>query len=103
MRSLLRSAVATVIAAGVAAIALPSLAQAQQKFPIKPIRLVVAGSAGSQTDILARMIGPKMSENWGHPVVVENRAGAAGTIGQEERFPPRPALARAAKEITGPG
>ena len=73
-------AFATVIAAGVAAVAAPGFAQAQHKFPTKPIRLVVAFSAGGTPDTLARMIGPKMSESWTQPVVVENRPGAGGTI-----------------------
>lgn len=79
MRSLQRVTFAIVIAAGFAAAALPGLAQAQN-FPSKPIRLVVAFSAGGTPDTLARMMGPKMSESWNQPVVVENRPGAGGTI-----------------------
>lgn len=52
----------------------------QQKFPSKPIRMIVPFSAGSQTDILARLIGQKMNENWGQQVVVDNRPSAGGTI-----------------------
>ncbi len=74
-------AIATVIAAGVAVAALPGLAQAQQKFPTKPVRIVVPSAAGGQPDVEARLIGPKMSESWGLPVVIENRPGAASTIG----------------------
>lgn len=62
------------------AIAIQGLAQAQQKFPSKPIRLVTGGVAGSQTDTITRMIGQKMSERWGQPVVVENRPGAGGLL-----------------------
>ncbi len=64
-----------------ALLALPGVAQAQQKFPTKPIRFVVPFSPGGSTDSLARIIAPKMSENWGQPVVIENRTGAGGTIG----------------------
>lgn len=66
---------------GVAAalIATSGVAQAQQKFPSKPIRLV-GPAAGNAADTLARMIGPRMSETWKQPVVVENRAGAGGTL-----------------------
>ena len=71
---------ATVIIAGIAVAALPGFAQAQQNFPSKPIRLVVGLPAGSQPDILARMIGQKMSEGWGRPVVVDNRPGGGGTL-----------------------
>ncbi|HEY9869883.1 MAG TPA: tripartite tricarboxylate transporter substrate binding protein [Candidatus Obscuribacterales bacterium] len=53
-------------------------AVAQARFPTKPIQIVVTFSAGSQTDILARMIGKKMSENWGQPVIVVNRLGGGG-------------------------
>lgn len=59
--------------------AMPAVTQAQQKFPSKPVRMVTVG-AGSQSDILARLIGPKLSEGWGQPVIIENRAGAGGTM-----------------------
>ena len=55
-------------------------ARAQQKFPAKPVRLVVPFAPGSQSDVLARIIGPKLSEIWAQPVVVETRLGAGGTI-----------------------
>ena len=69
-----------VIAAGFAVAATPLLAQAQQKFPTKPVRLVVGFSAGSGTDITARMIAPKLSEIWGQSVIIENRSGAGGQL-----------------------
>jgi len=49
-------------------------------YPAKPIRILVALSPGSQVDVLARMIAPKMSENWHQPVVIDNRPGGAGAI-----------------------
>lgn len=55
-------------------------AEAQPKFPSKPIRMIVPFSPGSQTDILARLIGQKMNENWGQQIVVDNRPSAGGTI-----------------------
>ena len=55
-------------------------ARAQQKFPVKPIRVVVAFSAGGTSDILARMITQGMSEVWGQPMVIEPRPGAGGTL-----------------------
>ena len=56
---------------------------AQDKFPTKPIRMLVPFSAGSQTDILARWVGEKMGEHWGQQVVVDNRPSAGGTIASE--------------------
>jgi tripartite-type tricarboxylate transporter receptor subunit TctC len=52
-----------------------------QAFPSKPVRFVVAFTPGSSTDIIARAVSPKLSEFWGQPVVVENRAGAGGSVG----------------------
>jgi tripartite-type tricarboxylate transporter receptor subunit TctC len=58
-----------------------SLALAQS-YPNKPVHVIVSFTAGSATDILARTYGQKLSEMWGQPVVVENRPGAGGTIGE---------------------
>ncbi|PVY71002.1 tripartite-type tricarboxylate transporter receptor subunit TctC [Cupriavidus alkaliphilus] len=56
-------------------------AVAQAPYPGKPIRLVVPFSAGSATDILARIIGTKMGEGGTYQVIVDNRPGAGGTLG----------------------
>jgi tripartite-type tricarboxylate transporter receptor subunit TctC len=64
----------------IAALSLTSLAQAQQKFPTKPIRFVVASSPGVGNHALAHMIGEKLIVSWGQPVVVENRPGAGGLL-----------------------
>ena len=52
-----------------------------QPYPSKPVHVIVPFTAGSATDILARTFGQKLSELWGQPVIVDNRAGAGGTIG----------------------
>ena len=56
---------------------------AAQAFPVKPVRIIVAFSAGGSTDIVARLVGQKLTEIWGQPAIVENRAGASGVIGTE--------------------
>ena len=60
-----------------------SLSFADANFPTKPIRLIVGFAPGGGTDIVARAIAPKMGEILGQSVIVENRAGAAGTIGAD--------------------
>jgi tripartite-type tricarboxylate transporter receptor subunit TctC len=57
-----------------------STAFAQSDFPSKPIRLIVTVPPGGAADFIARLVGGKLSESLGQPVVVENKAGASGTI-----------------------
>ena len=65
---------------------LPFAAQAQQDFPKKPIRIIVAVPAGGAADTLGRIVAEKLQTKWGQPVVVENRAGAGGNIAAEHVF-----------------
>jgi tripartite-type tricarboxylate transporter receptor subunit TctC len=58
-------------------------AWAQNAYPVKPIRLIVALPAGGPTDILARLIAQPLSASLGQPIVVDNRPGAGGNIGAE--------------------
>jgi tripartite-type tricarboxylate transporter receptor subunit TctC len=71
----------TVIAALGASALLPARRAQAQAFPSRTIRIVVPFPAGGPTDIIARVIAQKMSEDWGQPVVVENRPGADTAIG----------------------
>jgi tripartite-type tricarboxylate transporter receptor subunit TctC len=57
-----------------------ALAQTAASWPNKPVRLVVPSSAGSAPDIIARVMGERLSRIWGQPVVVENKFGAGGLI-----------------------
>ena len=67
----------------VAACALLSGHAAAQNFPTKPVRMIVAFPPGGATDIVARIVSQKLSEMWGQQVLVDNRGGAAGTIGTD--------------------
>ena len=80
-----RSALSRVFTAPAVALAtwgaLP--ATAQERWPSKPVRIIVPFAAGGSTDVLARMVGQKLAVVWGQPVVIENRAGAGGNLGAD--------------------
>ena len=59
-----------------------ALAQGQG-FPNRPVKIIVPQTPGGASDALARIVGQKLSERWGQPVVIENRAGAGGNIGMD--------------------
>jgi tripartite-type tricarboxylate transporter receptor subunit TctC len=77
-RRLATTAFAALLAAGLFAAAPAAQAQA---WPAKPIKLIVPYPAGGPTDAIARLMATRMAATLGQPVVVENRAGAGGTIG----------------------
>jgi tripartite-type tricarboxylate transporter receptor subunit TctC len=68
---------------GLIGVALPLAASAQASWPSKPVRMVVPFAAGGTTDVVARMVGQKLSVLWGHSVVVENKGGAGGNVGAD--------------------
>src|SRR6185369_7762456 len=63
---------------------LAPLAPAQEAYPSKPVRIIVPFAAGGVADLLPRIVGEKLTQKWGQPVVVENKVGAAGNIGMAE-------------------
>jgi tripartite-type tricarboxylate transporter receptor subunit TctC len=75
MRPFLRLAVAAVTAS-----ALPAIGVAQPNYPEKPIRILVGFAAGGPADIVSRLLGEKLSEAWGKPVLVESVTGASGNL-----------------------
>jgi len=58
-------------------------ATAQERWPTKPVRIIVPFAPGGSTDAVARMVGQKLAVRWGQPVVIENRAGAGGNVGAD--------------------
>jgi tripartite-type tricarboxylate transporter receptor subunit TctC len=70
------------VAIGLSALLLPAMAAAQD-FPNKPIRLIVPFPAGGPNDIIARVIGQRMSELTRQPVLIDNRGGQAGVLGTD--------------------
>lgn len=58
-------------------------AQALDNYPIRPVTIVVPFPPGGGTDVGARLVAQKLSLKWGHPVIVENRGGAAGRLGAD--------------------
>ena len=66
-----------------ACLALSAGTAAAQAFPTKPIRWIVPVSAGGPADIIARVVGPKLAERLGQPVIIENRVGGNSNIGHE--------------------
>lgn len=78
------------LAGGIGALAAPAIARAESKYPDRTIRLVVPFPAGGATDIVGRMIADKLTQQLGQTVIVDNKGGAAGSIGAMEVKNARP-------------
>jgi len=93
-------------AAGCAALLLAGAAFAQG-YPTKPVRLIIAFTPGSSTDIVGRAVAAKLQEFWGQPVVAENRVGAGGSIGSAVAVQSPPdgytLLANSSAHVANPG
>jgi tripartite-type tricarboxylate transporter receptor subunit TctC len=76
-----RALLGAALAAPTLSLARPALAQGA--WPSRPIRMIVPFGAGTSTDIMTRLVTPRMSEELGQPIVVENRPGAGGIVGSD--------------------
>jgi tripartite-type tricarboxylate transporter receptor subunit TctC len=65
------------------ALALPAVAAEAERYPVKPIRIVVPFTPGGSNDLLGRVISQKLHDAWGQPAIIDNRPGAGSTIGIE--------------------
>ena len=95
------------LAAGCAAFLAAGAAFAQSAYPTKPVRLVIAFTPGSSTDIVGRAVAAKLQEFWGQPVIAENRVGAGGSIGSAVVVKSAPdgytLLANSSAHVANPG
>lgn len=77
-----RTALATFMG-GACAMLAPAVLRAQAKFPDRPVRIIVPNPPGGASDVISRVLAAKLTTAWGEAVIVENRAGAGGSIGAQ--------------------
>jgi len=80
MKQALQQTLLALAAAAVAAGAGAQVTPKEPAYPARPVRIIVPFTPGSATDIIARVVGPKLAERWGRPVVMDNRPSAGGII-----------------------
>ena len=64
---------------GMSGLAATALAQSAANYPSRSIKIIVPFAPGGTTDILARLVGQRLTQSWGQPVVIENKPGAGAT------------------------
>lgn len=67
----------------IVAILSPAIMYAAEHYPSKPIRMVITFPPGGPSDVVVRLVGEKLTKDWGHPIIVDNRGGAGGIVGTE--------------------
>ena len=72
------------------ALALQAMAASGQEWPTRAVRIIVPFPPGGSADLLPRVVGEKLAQQWGQPVIIENRAGAGGNIGAAAVFQAEP-------------
>ena len=69
--------------AGLVALTVTAVTEAADSYPSKPLRMVITFPAGGPSDVVVRLVTQRMTEEWGHPLIIDNRGGAGGIVGTE--------------------
>ena len=69
--------------AGLVVLTVTAVTEAADSYPSKPLRMVITFPAGGPSDVVVRLVTQRMTEEWGHPVIIDNRGGAGGIVGTE--------------------
>src|SRR5690606_34023995 len=84
------SRIAASLTLACAALAAPFAAQAADKFPERPVTILAGFPPGTSTDAIARILGEKLSAEWGQPIIVENKPGVGGSLAVSQPSVRRP-------------